>query len=384
MSSVEKAAREESEAGTFTAYVEALAARSESLGSLAEEFLRELRDVLARELRRRSLWTSPPSYVGIYGSAQWTPHREASIPTSTPLDELLSDCYVYIFGGDNLSRLLNKVRVKPIDGLVVFLAGIFLQHRQKVHDPLGYRVFEVLRGAVKAAVRADELHVLKGDEKIRNDTVLGVTSGATAMEAAPIETLRPIVARWNNKLLPGLVIAARHERTRLNASLREHLFNLEAEGVATFGFKSLVEALKEDVRARWAGLYDLEEGETAFEANDESRTVIRVFRPDQRREDAAAFEALLECVAERIDKSDERERTRRYLERLWSFLRHFVYQDDQALPSRRGLATMLSIPRDRLADLFKRLGRLVCLCQGLISGTLLEMDAERRHGDCHG
>ncbi len=383
MNSAEKPADEESEAGTFTCYVEALVARSDSLGSLADELLEELRDVLTRELRRRSLWTSPPSYVGISGCAQWAPPSEELIPTSTPLDELLSACYVFIFG-EKLHQLLNAARIRPIDGLVVFLTGIFLHDRQKVHDPLGYRVFEVLRGAVRAAVKADELHVLAGDEKIRNDTVLGVTPGATAQDAASVETLRPIVARWNDKLLPGLVIAARQERTRLNANLREHLFNLEAEGVAAFGFKSLVEALKEDVRARWKGIEDQEGRETALEGDDETRTVVGVFRPDQRRQDAAAFQALLECVAERIDKSDERERTRRYLERLWSFLRHFVYQDDEALPSQRGLAKMLSIPRDRLTNLFKSLGQFVRRCQGLIPGTLVEMDAERRRGDGHG
>ncbi len=371
---------DEPQAGTFTCYVEALAARSDSLASLAEELLVELREVLTRELRRRSLWTSPPSYVGIYGCAQWAPPAEDRIPTSTPLDELVSDCYVFIFG-KKLPQLLNKVRVNPIDGLVVFLLRTFLHRRQRIHDPLGYRVFEVLRGAVKAAVRADELRVVEGSEKIRNDTVLAVTPGAGASDVASLETLRPIVARWNDKLLPGLVIAMRYERTRLNAGLREHLFNLEAEGVTAFGFKPLVDVLKEDVRARWAELYDQEEGETAVLMDDGSRTVVRVFRPDQRRHDAIAFEELLECVTERIAKSDERERTRRYLRRLWGFLRHFVHRDDdEALPARRGLAKMLSIPRGRLTGLYEILGQLVRRCQGLISGTLVEMDAQRRRG----
>jgi len=92
MNSAEKTANDEPEAGTFTSYVEALAARSDSLGSLAEELLAELRGALTRELRRRSLWASPPSYVGISGCTQWTPPRDELIPTSTPLDELLNEC----------------------------------------------------------------------------------------------------------------------------------------------------------------------------------------------------------------------------------------------------------------------------------------------------
>lgn len=383
ISRVRRPAGDEREAGTFTRYIEALAARSDSLVRLADELLAELRDVLTREMHRRSLWTSPPSYVGIYGCAHWTPATEARIPTTSPLDELLSDCYVYIFG-THLPQLLDKARVNSIDGLVVFLLRNFLSHRQKIHDPLGYRVFEVLHGVVRAAVKDGELYVVMGDERIRNDTVLAVTPGANAKDAAPIEILRPIVARWNDTLLPGLVIAMRYERTRLNASLREHLFNLEADGVAVFGFKPLVDTMKEDVRARWAMLYDQEEGETAVQMDDESRSVVRVFRPDQRSHDAAAFERLLDCVTERIEKSGEKERTRRYLQRLWGFLRHFVYRDDEEALSQRGVAEMLSIPRGRLAALYEGLGQFVRRCQGLISGTLVEMGAIHHGGDDNG
>lgn len=376
-----KSAGGEPKVGTFTGYVEALAAGSDSIESLASELLIELRDVMERELRRRSLWSSPPSYVGIYGCAQWVPAADEPIPTATPLDELLADCYLFIFGEENLARLLNKVRINPIDGLVVFLLRTFLLHRQKLHDPLGYRVFEVLRGAVKASVEAGELRVVEGTRKIRNDTVLAVTPGATASDAAPIETLRPIVARWSDRLLPGLIIARYRDRARLNVSLREELFNLEAEGVAAFGFKPLVDALKEDVRARWASLYDQEEGEAAVEAGDEARTVVRVFRPSQLRQDAAAFEKLLECVADRIEKSGGRERTRRYLRRLWSFLRHFVHRDDdESLPTLRGLAKLLSIPRGRIPGLYESLGQFVRRCQGLLSAPLVEMYPEGRRG----
>ncbi|MCP4658314.1 MAG: hypothetical protein GY856_23115 [bacterium] len=144
--------------GTFTRYVKALAGRSEALNSLAEQMLAELRKTLVREMRRRSLWASPPSYVGVYGWSNWTPGDTER--TSPPLDELLSDCYTHIFCR-KLPRLLNQLRVNPaIDGLVVFYLRKFLHERQKDHDPLGYRIFEVVRDAVRDAVSAEELHVL--------------------------------------------------------------------------------------------------------------------------------------------------------------------------------------------------------------------------------
>ncbi len=183
--------------GVFTHYVRELVERSEDLNHLVDEMMAELRIILVRELRMRSLWTSPPSYIGVLGWPRWT-----SDGTQDPLDELLSDCYTFIFC-DRLTRLIAQLRRNAsIDGLVRFYLRNFLYQRQKDHDPLGYRVFEMLCSAVRAAVASGELYVLRGTPKIRNGTILGLAPYADMDLLADASELSGIVARWNDELLP--------------------------------------------------------------------------------------------------------------------------------------------------------------------------------------
>ena len=368
--------RKPADGGTFTRYVRALAERGEELGDLAEKTMSELRDTLIREMRKRSLWSSPPSYVGIYGCPYWR-----SRGPSPPLDGLLSECYVFIFC-DRLPRLLAGLKVNnAIDGLVVFYVRNFLFERQKAHDPLGYRVFENARAAVRQAVAAGQLDVLKGDAKIRNDTVLGVTAAADPAGAVEASELPAIVARWIHDLLPDLVVAEGAERRRVTAKLRAQLLELEAEGVEGFRFKDLVDALKQDVRARWAGLYQRDEGDTAVEVNDDVRTVVRLFLPATRLEDLDSFKRLVACVAGLIESLGGRWKTRTYLTRLWRFLRRFAVDDEaESLPSNRRLGQTLEIPRDRFSGLYQKLGQLIRRCQATLAGDVVEL-APERHRD---
>ncbi|MCP4547131.1 MAG: hypothetical protein GY835_11750 [bacterium] len=370
---------QEATEGTFTRYVKALAARSEALDRLAEEMLAELRKILVREMRRRSLWASPPSYVGVYGWPTWTPGDTER--TTPPLDELVSDCYTHIFCM-TLPQLLNQLRVNPaIDGLVVFYLRNFLHQRQKDHDPLGYRIFEVVRDAVRDAVSSEELHVLKGTREIRNDTILGAASDADPDKTAAAADLDPLVARWNNDLMPDLVTTGGAERRQMSGRLRGHLFDLEAEGTAVVRFKDLVDAFKHDVRARWADLYEQAEGEVVVEHDAEGvPVVIRLFRPSMRAEDVDSFRKQVRCVAERIEKLGGQERTRRHLARLWSFLRRFAIDEAQeGLPSHRRLEALLGIPRERFPEFYETLGRLIRRCQAALSGKVVELDAGRRN-----
>ncbi len=363
--------------GTFTRYVKALSARSEALDRLAEEMLAELRKILAREMRRRSLWASPPSYVGVYGWPTWTPGDTER--TTPPLDELVSDCYTHIFC-KKLPQLLNQLRVdRAIDGLVVFYLRNFLHQRQKDHDPLGYRIFEVVRDAVRDAVSVEELHVLKGTREIRNDTILGVASDADPDKTAAAADLGPMVARWTNDLLPELVTAEGTERRQMTGRLRGYLF--ETEGLAVFRFKDLVDAFKYDVRGRWADFYEQAEGEVVVEQDAEGvPVVIRLFRPSMRAEDLDSFKKLVLCVAERIEKLGGQERTRRHLARLWNFLRRFAIDEAQErLPSYRRLEAILGIPRERFPEFYETLGRLIRRCQAALSGKVVELDAGRRN-----
>lgn len=362
--------------GTFTRYVQAIAARSRSADEMAEDVRAALRKVLVRELRWRSLWTGSPVYVGILGWTSWAPGDTEG--TTSPLDDLLSDAYLFVFG-KHLQQLLNQLRVSPtIDGLVVVYVRHFLTDRQKHHDPLGYRLFEMSCAVVRGSVAAQELHVLRGTPAIRNETILGAVPDADPAQASSVERLRPLVARWNDALLPDLITAERAARRKVSENLRDRLLDLEAEGVVVFRFKDLLDALKEDVRARWGHFYRQEDGETAIEEDaDGIRQLVHILRPEMRIEDLDGFKKLVRCVSNLIPKVDTRQKTRVYLEKLWNFLRRWSLGVREALPSHRDLEGELEIPRDRFPGLYQTLAQLTRRCQGTLSGAVVEIDAVR-------
>lgn len=372
--------------GTFTRYVRAIAARSDAVAGMVDELLAELRKALSRELRWRSLWSGSPAYVGILGSSSWSPGRSEG--TSSPLDDLLSECYLFIFG-KQLRQLLNQLRVhSKIDGLVVIYLRHFLTERQKHHDPLGYRLFEMMCTAVRGSVAAGELHVLRGTPAIRNETLLGATPDADPAQPSPIEDLRPLVAPWNSALLPGLVIAEGAARRKVTESLRDHLAGLESEGVVVFRFKDLLDALKQDVRARWSFLGRQEGGEIMVEKDtDGIPRLVQILRPETRVEDLDSFKKLVRCVSNLIPKVDTRKKTRLYLGQLWTFLRRWSLGAREALPSHRELEKELEIPRERFPGLYQTLAQLTRRCQGELSGTVVEIGghpAGRSAGEADG
>ncbi len=370
--------------GVFTRYVRAIAERGDEVGGDAVgELCADLRKALVRELRWRSLWSGSPAYAGVLGWPSWTPGDTGG--TASPLDDLLSDCYLFIFGRQ-LRRLLNQLRVRErIDGLVVVYLRQFLTERQKHHDPLGYRLFEILCTAVRGSVATGELHVLRGTPAIRNQTVLGATPGADPARPSPAGELLPLVARWNDALLPDLITAERAARRKVTESLQGHLAGLEAEGVTVFLFKDLLDALKRDVRARWGRLLRQQAGETVVEEDDDGvRRLVEILRPETRVEDLDSFKKLVRCVSNLIPEVDTRRVTRAYLGQLWNFLRRWSVGVRETLPSNRALASELAIPRERFPGLYRKLGELTRRCQGTLSGSVVEIDAGRHHAGSAG
>jgi hypothetical protein len=360
----------------FTDHVRRLAGGSPlDAGSLAPLW-RALRAALQSELRRRGLWESPPAYLGIYGWETW----EGSGGERGALEELLFECYSYIFI-QRLRSLQAQLKVKPsIDGLIFLNIRHFLHERQKEHDPLGSQVFEVLRSAVRAALEDGTLRVLAGDEKIRNDTLLSFSAdpGAAAVSKEGIATL---VSRWNDELLPDLVTLRGQRQEEVVRRLRERLPELRREGIAAFRFKDLVDPLKADVRGRWAVYLEQSQGETVLQQGEEERKRVRVVPPDQRYEERQLFRRLVDCVQTAVRRLETAEKTRDYLTTLWQFVRlqasqgegleppgsRFARLLDQAAdeerPSLRWLAEQLHIPRERLPGLYTILGDLLEKCR---------------------
>lgn len=365
----------------FTAYVRSLDDHGEPPNARAfQEVLKDLRKALRAELQKRGLWDAPPSYLGVYGGTRWDEGAD-----SAALEELLAECYSYIFVARLRSLKAQLLQKLNIDGLVFLNIRHFLHERQKEHDPLGAQVFEVLWAAVRAAVDAEQLHILAGDSKIRNDTILGFEPGADPATAQRAN-LQAVAVRWNDELLPDLVTLRGRRQEEIAERLRGRLVDLRNEGISVFRFKDLIDPLKADVRTRWAAVLEYEAGEVAVEKGDgEPPRLLRIIAPDTRLEERQIFRRLVGCVLERLAALEVPRKTRRYLETLWGFVRlqaqgavsgplagvdrKLLEQlAEEERPSHRKISEALGIPRERLPELYGILGDLLDGCHAFQSG----------------
>ena len=347
----------------FTVFVRNLQGEQTPDADLFHDAWHGLRAALAKEMKRRGLWQSPPCYLGIFGWERWDTGEAAvgARAQASALGELVADCYAFIFV-DRLQSLKRQLAEKPdIDGLVLLNIRHFLHERQKAHDPLGFQIFELLQSAVAEAVASGSLHVLGGDGsrngKFHNETLLGFAPTAEP-GPAPLE-LDAIAMRWNDELLPTLIPThgrtARNPQQAAGERLLRHLLELPRDGVEAFRFRDLLEPLKSDARQRWAALL---EGRGEEEGAVESRQ-----SPD--------LEHLTRCVAVSIRRLETDPRTRTYLSALWGHLRRQhggdsgsgAERSQRAHPSFRQLAQLLNIPRERFPMLLDTLRQLVARCR---------------------
>ncbi len=392
----------------FSDYVRSLDSAGEPPDpQVFDDLWNALGQALRIELKKRGLWDTSPDYLGVYGYEHW--YRQVPVTddlSDQALDELLAGCYTHIFVR-RLGGLKAQLEVKPnIDGLVFLGIRNFLHDLQKRHDPLGFRVFEILRSAVQGALKAGELSLLGGDRRIRNDTILGSSTLAVVVASAEDRLdnrLETTVKSWNDTLLPEIVTARGEARLKVIAELQRLLAKLPEDGLRSFTFKQIIEPLKNDARARWGALLDLEEGESALEGlEDGGLALVRrspaSAAPNVQLEEHDSYDALVSCVSERIDQRRAFESADAawagdvsggrgaspvllYLGRLWEFLhtrssesRHPTetmagpiapdasIHDPEPLSARK-LGKLLSIPRDRIPNLFETLRELVDACR---------------------
>jgi hypothetical protein len=333
-----------------------------------DEVWTALRRLLVSELKRRSLWSIPPACLGIYGCATWA-DPEA-------VEELVADCFVFIFA-ERFRSLKAQLRSKPnVEGLILRNVRNFLHETQRRHDPVGFRVFTVLRSTVRGALAAGELQVVAGSPAVRHDTVLAFRPGASPEEAARPEELSPHVRAWNDDLLPDLITARGWDVRQVTARLERHLRGLAAEGIRAFRFHDLVDALRQDARARWRAVWvHSPEGIPPRLEEDGFAAVARLVElpGEDERESLQRLLACLERSVERV--AEPPARSRDYLRRLLVFLKtHAADAPEErvapgkGLPSHRQLSRLLAIPRERLPDLFRTLLELAESCRRKISG----------------
>jgi len=353
------------ELSTFTRYVRALAEgpgepEPQHFGVVWEA----LGKILAHELRKRGLWTSPPRYLGVNGARHW---KEGEA-----FEELLEECYLFVFV-DRLRNLAAHLEAgRNLDGLVFLNVRNFLYDTQKKNDPLGFRLFEVLQRCVQSAIEAGRIHLEEGETPVSNRTLLSFAPDREGKLATRQQLANP-VGGWCDELLPELVTARGKKLAGTEERLVERIAALAEDGVGRFRFQDLAACLKKEVRSRWAALLDHEEGDVAFEDGADGLPTLagtapgrasRVRRvdPDTRVEDWDSFTQLVDCVSEALERHGADEPAQAWLETLWNALR-MLSTEGEEIPSRRQLAVQLGIPRDRLPELFTTLGQLSEECR---------------------
>ncbi|MEE8523329.1 MAG: hypothetical protein V3T72_05310 [Thermoanaerobaculia bacterium] len=348
----------------FTELVRSLEPGGEPFPAGFDIAWKKLQDTLIGELRRRSLWNAPPSYLGIHGGSRWT--------DPGALEELTSDCFLSVFVHRlaTLKALLEKM--DNVEGLVFRNVRNFLHDTQKKHNPLDFKVFEVLRTSIRRSIETGELYVLGGDVKIRNSTILGFGPGDDPATAAV--NLSEHVRPWSHELLPELVTSRPSEQVVVVERLCGCLARLAGQGIVVFRFKEVVDALKGGVRAHWCAVWQQGEGSMAIENSAQDFVhVVRLVRPDSGFEERQFFSKLIACVSEALPNTGKTRKTRRHLQRLWMFLRiHAAQPSTDRLPAQRKIGELLGIPRKRIPEFLEILGGVVERCQAAAGTVGLE------------
>jgi len=380
------------DAAPFTRFVQEWEPGREPEPGLAAAMWSAFGRVVRQELRRRSLTQASPQWLGIYGFRGWW---EAA-GRGGPFEDLLAEAYRYVFVERFAALKAQTLAKANIEGVVVASVRHFLHDRQRLHDRLGARLFEVLSLAVRRAVARGDLAVVAGPAKIGSSTALAVGERAWSADLAGPQALSAIVRRWNDELLPDLVTASRADKRRLIEELASRLASLELAGVATFRFGDLITPLKADVRQRWAALLAPAEEEPPDDEDARGfRRLRRSFEPTFEDQVIAAdrFAKLIDCVDRAIDASPASERTRDYLRLLLLFLRAFAADEDEGardegggadgeqLPSFRRLADHLKIPRERFKELMATLKSFLERCRERLDTELVRLRAGSRRGE---
>lgn len=343
----------------FTEHVRTLTLANRAPAELSLEFFDKLRSAVVGELRRRSLWGLRPARLGVYGAASW------SEPGA--LDELVADCYVAAVL-ERLPSLAAQLRRKDnIEGLVFRNIGNYLYEQQRRHDPLGFRTFNVLQRSARRAIRGGRLRVLAGDRAVRNSTVLGPVSESAPESDEPFaERVQDIVPAWiDDRIWPDLVTARGRALDSVETRLAERLEEL-VKLATQVRFRDVVTPLKNETRRRWQALWS-HSGDRAQDEDGEVFRVVRRLQPCFGYEERQELDKLLDCIDEAIERAAETPVTSEYLWRLWSFLRFRVADDDcEEAPSRRRIAELLEIPRNRMADLFVLLAEWTESCREVL------------------
>lgn len=317
-----------------------------------------LRRRLIRELERRDLWHRPPSLLGFTGRGWW--HQDG------PLEELLHDCYVFVFL-ERLPALCAQLqRRTDLEALVQRSIRNFVHERQRAQDPVGDHVFGLLRDALRPLLEQRRLRSSRGAGRLRNSTVLDfgtVSDIRNGPAASPAHTLEPIVTPWADLVMPSLSVLRGPARGRCVEALTARIVGLQDRGIHMFALGSLVQPLAREVRRRWHAVMDRTVAHTANHAP--SIDPHHPAHPQGPRH----FAAMVQSGFEKLGTLGVARDIEDDLRTLWTRLADWAWNDGRGRLSKRRLAKELGFSRPRLQRLFGILQKALGDHLGTLSGV---------------
>ena len=223
---------------------------------------------------------------------------------------------------------------------------------------MGFRLYELLRSAVLKLIDERRLFILRGDDSIRNATVLATSENELR---PPVTDLGSAASEWATGIVSDFVSTGPGCRQRVVEALVGHLGRLASQEIHCFTFKAAIDGLKKAVDQQIRALYRNEQGEVVIEPADGGDQLIRVLHPETWVDEMDSFRKLVACVSERVVSHKAREKTKEYLARLWGLLR-WLAGGVEEVPSHRQIAEVLKIPRAQVPRLLNTLGGFARKC----------------------
>lgn len=313
----------------------------------AQAAVEALRLLLKRRLKRRGLQLQPPSYLG-YSGPDW---RDEGT-----FEELLFDCYSYVFV-QRIIGLRNQARVRPqIDGLIILNVDHFLTERQQRHDPIGYAMFGNVRAALEQGEKEGKWSCDPSsvDQKVANTTVVW----RTGKREPTCWTRDQLLARLESdaswpEAVPSLVQCSERGQAWVNAFL-DRLWQSDSTPVRV---EDLVATLAGLAREVWRIRHALPPSATALEGDEGFGQVVRVLTDDKSTDERDLWKWLKKRIKAAIKESSLDPRRRRRLRVEFCWLSQAVKRHE--IPSQAQLCQELDIARSTVSDDFRILREII-------------------------
>ena len=359
--------------GRFTDLVEAVAQKApieerdtETVARgapIEERDIEAVAEVLRGVLRGRGLFQGHPDMLG-YPELRWSKKDD--------LRSIAIDAIEWAVAGRKRSLFARVRKGENIDGHVISNIKHFVTERQKKSDPMGWALYENVRGAFKELLVEEEVVQDEPGRKIDADTVVrpktSIVDPGRKIDGDPVvrpktssvdseatdELRRFLVERplWND-LMAHACRVSKEGRDTVRQALRE----LFEENFAAVRVRDFVRAIRDDVRAAWRMKFFGNEDGLGWESNaDEEAIPVPVVQPNEvPGDDWRRWVATIETAIKGEPIQDRRK------EGVLAVFREYGHalENGDALPTQSEIGRRLNLKRSTLAEHVSLLRRII-------------------------